>query len=241
MKIDRVVLSSNESKEYLDFWPLVSSAWKKIGIEPTLIYTGKIPLKLENVININLPDVDTAFLAQNVRLLAPSLFPEEVIIISDIDDMPLSKSYFQKNISVYKNNQFIIYRPDAVPENMISIMWNVAIGSTWSEIFNIETTSDIKKTLIDWYPENYKVRGDNWYFDQIMLRDKVELFKKKSSNRVVELSDQLTGFNRLNRSKLKRRFNQFYIDGSDYSDFHMPRPYSKYKKIINKVFELTFD
>lgn len=241
MKIDRVVLSSNESKEYLDFWPLVSSAWKKIGIEPTLIYTGKIPLKLENVININLPDVDTAFLAQNVRLLAPSLFPEEVIIISDIDDMPLSKSYFQKNISVYKNDQFIIYRPDAVPENMISIMWNVAIGSTWSEIFNIETTSDIKKTLIDWYPENYKVRGDNWYFDQIMLRDKVELFKKKSSNRVVELSDQLTGFNRLNRSKLKRRFNQFYIDGSDYSDFHMPRPYSKYKKIINKVFELTFD
>lgn len=241
MKIDRVVLSSNESKEYLDFWPLVSSAWKKIGIEPTLIYTGKIPLKLENVININLPDVDTAFLAQNVRLLAPSLFPEEVIIISDIDDMPLSKSYFQKNISVYENDQFIIYRPDAVPENMISIMWNVAIGSTWSEIFNIETISDIKKTLIDWYPANYKVRGENWYFDQIMLKDKVELFKKKSSNRVVELSDQLTGFNRLNRSKLKRRFNQFYIDGNDYSDFHMPRPYSKYKKLINKVFEITFD
>lgn len=241
MKIDRVVLSSNESKEYLDFWPLVSSAWKKIGIEPTLIYTGKIPLKLENVININLPDVDTAFLAQNVRLLAPSLFPEEVIIISDIDDMPLSKSYFQKNISVYENDQFIIYRPDAVPENMISIMWNVAIGSTWSEIFNIETISDIKKTLIDWYPANYKVRGDNWYFDQIMLKDKVELFKKNSSNRVVELSDQLTGFNRLNRSKLKRRFNQFYIDGNDYSDFHMPRPYSKYKKLINKVFEITFD
>lgn len=241
MKIDRVVLSSNESKEYLDFWPLVSSAWKKIGIEPTLIYTGKIPLKLENVININLPDVDTAFLAQNVRLLAPSLFPEEVIIISDIDDMPLSKNYFQKNISVYENDQFIIYRPDAVPENMISIMWNVAIGSTWSEIFNIETISDIKKTLIDWYPANYKIRGDNWYFDQIMLKDKVELFKKKSSNRVVELSDQLTGFNRLNRSKLKRRFNQFYIDGNDYSDFHMPRPYSKYKKLINKVFEITFD
>ena len=212
------------TKEYLDFWPLVSSAWKKIGIEPTLIYTGKIPLKLENVININLPDVDTAFLAQNVRLLAPSLFPEEVIIISDIDDMPLSKSYFQKNISVYENDQFIIYRPDAVPENMISIMWNVAIGSTWSEIFNIETISDIKKTLIDWYPANYKVRGENWYFDQIMLKDKVELFKKNSSNRVVELSDQLTGFNRLNRSKLKRRFNQFYIDGNDYSDFHMPRP-----------------
>tara|TARA_Y100000768_G_C23832820_1_gene612236 strand:- start:75 stop:800 length:726 start_codon:yes stop_codon:yes gene_type:complete len=241
MKIDRVILSSNESKEYLDFWPIVSLAWKKIGIEPTLIYTGKIPVKFENVININLPNIDSAFLAQNVRLLAPSLFPDEVVIISDIDDMPLSKNYFQKNISVYENDKFIIYRPDAVPENMISIMWNVATGNTWSEIFNVKSIDDIKKTLTDWYPEDYKVRGDNWYFDQIMLKDKVELFKIKSSNRIIELSDQLAGFNRLNRSKLKRRFNQFYIDGNDYSDFHMPRPYSKYKKLINKVFELTFN
>lgn len=241
MKIDRVILSSNESKEYLDFWPIVSLAWKKLGIEPTLIYTGKNPIKLDNIININLPNIDTAFLAQNVRLLAPSLFPDEVIIISDIDDMPLSESFFQKNISIYDNDKFIIYRPDAVPENMISIMWNVAIGKTWSEIFNIRSVDDIKETLLDWYPENYEVRGDNWYFDQIMLKDKVELFNNISPNRVIELSDQLTGFNRLNRSKLKRRFNQFYIDGNDYSDFHMPRPYSKYKKLINKVFDLTFD
>lgn len=241
MKIDRVILSSNESKEYLDFWPIVASAWRKLGIEPTLIYTGEKPIEQDNIININIPNIDTAFLAQNVRLLAPSLFSDEVIIISDIDDMPLSKSYFQKNISIYENDKFIVYRKDAVPENMISIMWNVAIGNTWSEIFNIQSVDDIKETLIDWYPADYKVRGDNWYFDQIMLKDKVELFKNISSSRVVELSDQLTGFNRLNRSKLKRRFSQFYIDGNDYSDFHMPRPYSKYKKLINKVFELTFN
>ena len=53
---------------------------------------------------------------------------------------------------------------------MISIMWNVAIGKTWGEIFNIKNLKDIETTLINWYPQNYKIRGENWYFDQIMLK-----------------------------------------------------------------------
>ena len=36
MKIDKVILSSNDSKTYLDFWPIVSKAWKNIDIEPIL-------------------------------------------------------------------------------------------------------------------------------------------------------------------------------------------------------------
>ena len=41
MLIDKVILTSNEKKDYLDFWPVVSEAWKKLGVEPVLIYTGK--------------------------------------------------------------------------------------------------------------------------------------------------------------------------------------------------------
>ena len=142
---------------------------------------------------------------------------------------------------MYENDKFIIYRPGAVPENMISIMWNVAIGSTWSEIFEVNNLDEIKKKLIEWYPSNYKIHGENWYFDQIVLKENVDLFKSSFPERVVELSDEITGFNRLNRSKLKRHFNKFYIDGNAYSDFHMPRPYEKYKKLINKVYDLTFE
>ena len=42
---------------------------------------------------------------------------------------------------------------------MISIMWNVAIGKTWGEIFNIKNLKDIETTLINWYPQSYKIRG----------------------------------------------------------------------------------
>lgn len=241
MKITRVILSSNESREYLDFWPIVSKAWINLGIQPTLVYTGEEALTEPNIINLNIKSINSAFVAQNVRLLAPALFPEDVCIISDIDDMPLSKKYFQDNIKDFDDDKFIIYRPDAVPENMISIMWNAAKGQVWSKIFDVYNLNDIKNKLISWYPNNYSVRGQNWYFDQIILRNKINTFHEKFPSSVIELSDELTGFNRLNRSKLKRNFRKFYIEGTDYTDFHMPRPYKKHKKLIDKVYEIHFN
>ncbi len=240
MKINRAILSSNESIEYLDFWPIVSSAWSNLGIQPTLIYTGKESIKMENVYRINVENIDSAFLSQNIRLLAPCLFPEDICIISDIDNMPLSESYFQKNIAKIDENQFVVYRPDACPDDMISIMWNAAKGSTWAKIFNVFNEQEIINKLIDWYPDKYKIRGENWYFDQRILRTEIEKYKKQYPNMDTELNDEESGFNRLNRSKLKRRFKKFYIEGSHYSDFHMPRPYKKYKKIIDKVYNINF-
>ena len=46
MKIDRVILASNENKNYLDFWPMVSEAWKKLDVKPVLIYTGRDKIDL---------------------------------------------------------------------------------------------------------------------------------------------------------------------------------------------------
>ena len=46
MNIDKVILASNENKDYLEFWPLVSEAWERIGVEPVLIYTGNDEINL---------------------------------------------------------------------------------------------------------------------------------------------------------------------------------------------------
>ena len=40
MKIDTVILSSNDNPNYIQFWPIVSEAWSLMGVEPILIYTG---------------------------------------------------------------------------------------------------------------------------------------------------------------------------------------------------------
>jgi len=242
MKIDKVILSSNDSKTYLDFWPIVSKAWKNIDIEPILIYTGKkkFPYCKDGVFHFNYKKINSAFVAQNIRLLAPSLFPDDICIISDIDNMPLSKSYFQDNICGVKHENFVIYRPKAATDDMISIMWNAALGKTWSEIFEIKNEKNIEERLIDWYPNKYKVGGNNWYFDQKILKIHIENFESKFPSRITRLDDGNTNFLRLNRSKLGNNFEEFYNPDLKYSDFHMPRPYKKYKNLIDTVYNSNF-
>ena len=38
MKLKYAVVSSNSNKNYMDLWPYISQAWKRIGIEPILLY-----------------------------------------------------------------------------------------------------------------------------------------------------------------------------------------------------------
>lgn len=241
MKIDKVILSSNENKEYLDFWPLVAEAWKNLGIEPVLIYTGSKSLEIKgNVIKIKIPLVKSSFVAQNIRLLIPFMFPDDVCIISDIDNMPLSEKYFQNSISQIEDNSFVIYRPNAASENMISIMWNAAKGKIWSQIFGVKSLLGLKFKIFIWYFYFYKFYRYSWYTDQILLRKYVNKFKFKHPNTIIELNDVETKFKRLDRATLDEDINNFKANSIIFSDFHMPRPFDKYKKIIEEVYDKVF-
>ena len=236
MKVDTVILASNDNPDYVQFWPIVSEAWKLMGVEPILIYTGSKKLNLDgNVINFNLNKVDSAFVAQNIRILYPSLLKNRKVIVSDIDNLPLSRNYFLNSISDIEDNSFIIYRPDACPPNMISMMWNAASGDTWKEIFKINNEKQIDRKLKFWYSRKYSIRGKAWYTDQIKLRKYVNKFQINNRSRVVLLNDNDLGFDRFNRTELDQHYKEME-SGKLFSDFHMPRPYEKYEDIILKVF-----
>ena len=74
MRLDTVILASNDNPDYLDFWPIVSEAWELMGIEPILIYTGEQKKNLKgNVINFESKKLNSAFVAQNIRILYTSI------------------------------------------------------------------------------------------------------------------------------------------------------------------------
>ena len=99
MKIDTVILSSYDNPDYIQFWPIVSEAWTLMGVEPILIYTGEQKLNLKgNVINFYSKNMDSSFVAQNIRILYPSLLDGNTCIVSDIDNLPLSKNYFVNSV-----------------------------------------------------------------------------------------------------------------------------------------------
>ena len=239
MKIDTVILSSNDNPNYIQFWPIVSEAWNLMGVEPILIYTGEQKLNLKgNVINFFSKNMDSSFVAQNIRILYPSLLDGNTCLVSDIDNLPLSKKYFVDSVLSYTDDSFIIYRPDACPPNMISMMWNAARSSTWKEIFDIDSEKNLEKYLKKWYTKKYTVEGTAWYTDQIKLRKYVNKFSKKNKSRIVELDDTEMGFFRFNRNRLEKHFNMIQENPNlEFTDFHMPRPFNDYEELINKVFE----
>lgn len=240
MKIDKVILSSNDNPDYLDFWPIVSEAWELMGVEPILIYTGSKSLEFKgNIIYFNPKGLDSAFVAQNIRILFPALLDNKNCIVSDIDNLPLSKKYFLDSIDSISDDSFIIYRPEACPPNMISMMWNAANSSTWKEIFKVDNIEDINKKLKRWYSNKYSIRGKAWYTDQIKLRKYVNKFSKKNGARVKLLDDEILNFNRFNRNKLNEHY-EIMKNNNDviFSDFHMPRPYKDYQEIINEIFNI---
>ena len=239
MKIDTVILSSNDNPNYIQFWPIVSEAWSLMGVEPILIYTGEQKLNLKgNVINFFSKNMDSSFVAQNIRILYPSLLDGNTCLVSDIDNLPLSKKYFVDSVLSFNDDSFIIYRPDACPPNMISMMWNAARSSTWKEIFDIDSEKNLEKYLKKWYTKKYTVEGTAWYTDQIKLRKYVNKFSKKNKSRIVELDDTEMGFFRFNRNRLEKHFNMIQENPNlEFTDFHMPRPFNEYEELINKVFD----
>lgn len=244
MKIDRVIISSTKHKNYIDFWPIVSKSWRNIGVKPTLIYTSNKKTELtekEDVISIHIDEINPVFIAQNIRLLAPVLFPDEVCILSDIDIMPLSKNYFFETIKDIDESKFIIFRPDACPPEMLAVCFNVALGKTWGEIFGVSNKTEIIELIKLWYPEDYIPFKQNWYFDQIILREKIEKFRQNNPDRITTLNDKYTNFNRLNRDNLKVDMKKYITDQENYSDFHMPRPFYLHKRKIEKIYKKAFD
>lgn len=60
--------------------------------------------------------------------------------------IPLNKNYFTKNILEITDNKFIYYRENAIKEyKQIAIVYNIALPSTWQEIFQIKSLEDIKE------------------------------------------------------------------------------------------------
>ena len=249
--LDRVILASDTHENYLPFWEYAAKAWNKIGVKPTLFLVENsdervdIDESLGDVYRIRLPDqsMHSAFVSQCVRLLAPCLFPDENITLADIDMIPLSKEYFFNNLSQGDEDSFIEYRSRVVGDSEIAICWNVARGSTWSEIFDIKANVDnyqevFLERLRQWNPNGYRPIYEelvaSWFTDQSMLYKHVNNWSKNNSDKHVKLVDSQTGFCRLDH-----RTDGFSADLHDhYTDFCPRRPLQHNVDNIKHVLEL---
>jgi hypothetical protein len=251
MKLDCVLTAVNENPLYLDFIPLFIKTWKKlypsVDIKIILI-ANKIPEKYKEysdylILFTPIENISTSFISQYIRILYPSVLKyKNGILITDMDMIPMNRTYYTKHIEEYDDSKFIYFRSNVCFDcREIAICYNVATPSTWQEIFNIRSVDDIICRLKMVYENIQYVEGHGktgWSTDQKHLYYFVMNWNEKTNN-LICLQENKTLFKRLDRDSF--HFDEQIINNIAhglYTDYHCYRPYEEYKDINDKVYEL---
>jgi len=239
MILDCVLTATNIKPLYLEFVPIFIKTWKKLypNVDIKIVVVAEeIPecIKEYNQYLILFkppPKMDTGFIAQYIRLLYPCLLNyKNGILITDMDMLPMNRSYYTKNIESYSNNKFIEYRRGVVGNKQIAMCYNVATPQTWKDIFKINSVKDIIQRF------KTTKREFGWCTDQAHLHKYVTAWNNKTNN-LIQLKDRQTGFKRLaKKGPFQNKANG--ISNGKYSDYHSLRPYSKYKTTIDLIYDL---
>ena len=241
MKIDICIIACDFHPLYYLCWSYVAQAWKnRIQVEPILYLICKNEEEKEKaqqlkqstltigtvVIFDAVPNVPTGFQSQCIRNLVPALYPEQNVIISDMDMLPVSYDYFQTCVQSIPENHFVVYRKidHMLQSGQIPMCYVAAKGSTWKEIFKVETLEQVRETLTQWgnaLAQDYRhSQSASWYSDQVLLFQAVTQFMRTHSDRVQFLNDADTKHLRLDR--IHEVLDIAHLD--KFTDFHMPRP-----------------
>jgi len=252
MKLSCVLTAVNEKPLYIDFVPIFIKTWNKLypSVDVKIILVAnKIPnnlVEFKNNIIIFKPieNVLTGFTSQFIRLLYPCILNyKNGVLITDIDMMPMNRSYYTEYIKSYDNNKFIYYR-DSMCFNFkeIAMCYNVATPEIWKDIFKINSVDDIINVIKNVSNDNAIKEGSGnigWNIDQITLYKKVIEWNKKTNNFIC-LNDNKTKYKRLDRSCFD--INDVNIKKNiilgNYTDYHCCRPMSKYSDINWEVHNL---
>jgi hypothetical protein len=112
MKIDYVVVGSNKDPMYLDFWPIISKVWKEVfNITPVLglICNESVDFQEDKFGLIKkfktVDGIESGFQSQIVRFSLINHL-SGIILLSDIDMLPISKNYFVEQLKEWDSSKF---------------------------------------------------------------------------------------------------------------------------------------
>lgn len=251
MRLDTVLTAVNDNPMYIGFVPYFIRMWKLLY--PTVdikvvVVAEHIPVHLKEYDNHlilfkPIKGVSTAFTSQYVRLLYPCLLRcKGGILITDMDIVPMNRTYFTESVSNIDDTKFVYYRENICREyNQIAMCYNIALPSTWKEIFDIHTIDDVRQRLVT---VNSKIRydethgGNGWCADQIDLLKHVQEWNNKT-NHFISLKECDTKFRRLDRGQFSNNPVKLctMVQSGIFSDYHCLRPYDKYKTENERIYD----
>ena len=114
MKIQYALMSCNADPRYTEYWPTVARAWLKLAIRPVCLFISDNPIvKLPEVPGgivhtfSPLDDVHISIQSTTLRFWACRLYPNDTVIVSDIDLIPLARHFFCTQLAPYSDHAYL--------------------------------------------------------------------------------------------------------------------------------------
>lgn len=232
LELKRVILSTNDDPRYIQFWPVVAPVWRAMGFEPTLALIADekcvVDESLGEVIRMDpIAGIPESLQAQVVRLLLPSLFPDDGCLISDIDMIPISKEYFVQNAKICPADGFLVYRDGAPQADFprYPMCYSAAKGQVFASVFGILDLWEIKEKIHEWSHLNL-----GWNTDEFVLYNCLSRWESLGGN-VVRLGHDVGA--RIDRDFWPQDISSVNVE--NYIDCHCKRPYLENKEIIDSI------
>ena len=239
----KVILSCDENPFYYDFWPLVKHVWKNhLGIDPFLIHISDEVGTDEDTKYIKpVPGIPIYLQAQLARIYFTQLFDDEICLVSDIDMIPVSKNFFDKDVILdnVKKDSFYHLNPEIREFGQLPLCYYCGFGSTYKQLFDgmiwEEFLNFIVKKDFNVDKTNYRLpqrlSGNNlWFSDELFLHTQVV----EKGIEVKKSNTHIPPHKRIDREQI---LNLNYLDlfNDEIIDVHLPRPYSKFKESTDKI------
>ena len=165
--------------------------------------------------------VESSLQSQIVRLYASKLFPDRIVLTTDIDMLPFDQNYFWSKLPK-TDDEIVIYSSDAHEGKRYPMCYLSAYGKVLSSIA-LENENETWEEFV----LRLNSLGLGWNTDELYITERIDnsLFNKVKYNREWEYG------------MAKNRLDRVYwtIQDISYIDAHCPRPYSKHKEEIDQL------
>jgi hypothetical protein len=227
MKIDYVIISSDDNPIYKDFYEVVAKRWFDLGFKTYYINITNENNISENQFGIihkikSIQNISTGFQSQVVRLYATK-FINGNVLTSDIDMLPVNGDYYNQYVQELTDRNVIIYTGQPYGDvPYYPMCYILSHSSNFVKLLNIDSMSFGE--YCDMLVSNY---GEAWNTDEHFLYDKLQ----SHQDRLIIKSRNLS--NRIDRYNWNYDLNDLRL--GRYIDSHLLRPYSVYKNEIDDL------
>ena len=208
------IFSSDNNKDYSEFAPLVSNMWETLGFESFYAKIGSEQFPL-------IDGVKSSLQSQIVRLYAAKLFPDRIVLTTDIDMLPFDQNYYWSKLP--KNyDEIVIYSSDAHKGKRYPMCYLSAYGKTFSSI-----VLDSEDETWEQFVLRLNSLGLGWNTDELYVTERID---DSPVNKIKHNRGWKYGManNRLDR-------DYWQIKDISYIDAHCPRPYLEHKNDIDNL------